>query len=65
MGWLRKVWKTVLRSALGNLARIIHDTALRAVLKTSPGLALSEGPRRGPQPKPEKRISRTVMNNPG
>jgi len=28
------------------------DTALGAVLKTSPGLALSEGPETGPESKP-------------
>ena len=34
------------------------DTALRAVLKTSPGLVLSEGPRIGPESKPEGRTIR-------
>jgi hypothetical protein len=32
------------------------DTALGAVLKTSPGLVLSEGLRIGPESKPEGRI---------
>ena len=31
------------------------DTALRAVLKTSPGRVLSDGPRIGPESKPEGR----------
>src|SRR5690606_8992112 len=31
------------------------DTARRAALKASPGVALSEGPRRGPESKPEGR----------
>ena len=34
------------------------DTALRAVLKTSPGRVLSEGPRIGPESKPEGRTIR-------
>jgi hypothetical protein len=41
------------------------DTALRAVLKTSPGLVLSEGPRIGPESKPEGRTIRAFMNSPG
>jgi len=41
------------------------DTALRAVLKTSPGLVLSEGPSNGPESKPEGRVIPAVMNNPG
>src|SRR5438477_833359 len=41
------------------------DTALRAVLKTSPGLVLSEGPRIGPESKPEGRTIRSFMNSPG
>ena len=41
------------------------DTAWRAVLKTSPGLVLSEGPHIGPEPKPKGRIIRAFMNNPG
>ena len=40
------------------------DTALRAVLKTSPGLVLSEGPRIGPESKPEGRTMRAFMNSP-
>jgi hypothetical protein len=35
------------------------------VLKTSPGLVLSEGPRIGPESKPEGRTTRAFMNSPG
>jgi hypothetical protein len=41
------------------------DTALRAVLKTSPGRALSEGPGIGPESKPGGRTIRSFMNSPG
>jgi len=36
------------------LAAAGFDTALRAVLKTSPGLVLSKGPRNGPESKPAR-----------
>jgi hypothetical protein len=36
------------------------DTALRAVLKTSPGVVLSEGPEIGPESEPERRVVRDV-----
>jgi len=41
------------------------DTALRPVLKTSPGLVLSEGSRIAPESKPEGRTIPSFMNNPG
>jgi hypothetical protein len=41
------------------------DTALRAVLKTSPGRVLSEGPTFRPESKPEGRTIRAFMNSPG
>jgi hypothetical protein len=41
------------------------DTAWRAVLKTSPGRVLSEGPRIGPESKPAGRVIRAFVNNPG
>jgi hypothetical protein len=39
------------------------DTALRAVLKASPGLALSEGPRIGPESKPALRQVQGAVSN--
>ena len=41
------------------------DTALRAVLKTAPGRALSAGPRIGPKSKPEGGLFRRFVNSPG
>jgi hypothetical protein len=41
------------------------DTALRAVLKASPGRALSDGPSIGPESKPEGRTILSIMNSPG
>jgi hypothetical protein len=35
------------------------------VLKASPGRALSEGPRIGPESKPEGRTILSIMNSPG
>jgi hypothetical protein len=52
-------------AAMGFLAAAGFDTALRAVLKTSPGLVLSEGPRIGPESKPGGRTIRAFMNSPG
>jgi hypothetical protein len=41
------------------------DTALRAVLTSSPGLVLSDGSEIGPESKPAGRIMLHFMNNPG
>ena len=52
-------------AAVGFLAAAGFDTAPGAVLKTSPGLVLSEGPRIGPESKPEGRTIWDFMNSPG
>ena len=49
----------------GFLAATGFDTALRAILKASPGRVLSEGPSSGPESKPVGRTMLTFMNGPG
>jgi len=41
------------------------DAARRAALKTSPGRVLSEGPKIGPESKPEGRTIPAFINSPG
>ncbi|CAN5865612.1 hypothetical protein BH24ACI5_BH24ACI5_24830 [soil metagenome] len=53
-----------MRRRHGYLDAAGFDTALRAVLKTSPGRVLSEGPSIGPESKLEGRTIRAFMNSP-